>query len=89
MAIRLSNFGWSLPTPRLGRKKKLRGRTELTPSSTDGQWLFLVPLKGGRWHIIPQLAVYTQYATYHLLGETETTIEMEVAGDQVDVFFAS
>ena len=45
------------------------------------QWLFLVPLKGGRWHIIPQLAVYTTYipliycllgglyATYHLLGE--------------------
>ena len=25
------------------------------------QWLFLVPLKGGRWHIIPQLAVYTTY----------------------------
>ena len=23
------------------------------------QWLFLVPIKGGRWHIIPQLAVYT------------------------------
>ena len=48
------------------------------------QWLFLVPLKGGRWHIIPQLAVYTTYilpsgglyATYHLLGEPETTIEM-------------
>ena len=20
------------------------------------QWLFLVPIKGGRWHIIPQLA---------------------------------
>ena len=47
------------------------------------QWLFLVPLKGGRWHIIPQLAVYTTYilpsgglyATYHLLGEPETTIE--------------
>ena len=38
------------------------------------QWLFLVPLKGGRSHIIPQLAVYTTYilpsgglyATYHL-----------------------
>ena len=25
------------------------------------QWLFLVPLIGGRWHIIPQLAVYTTY----------------------------
>ena len=25
------------------------------------RWLFLVPLKGGRWHIIPQLAVYTTY----------------------------
>ena len=38
------------------------------------QWLFLVSLIGGRWHIIPQLAVYTTYilpsgglyATYHL-----------------------
>ncbi len=43
----------------------------------------MVPLKGGRWHIIPQLAVYTTYilpsgglyATYHLLGEPETTID--------------
>ena len=50
------------------------------------QWLFLVPLKGGRWHIIPQLAVYTTYilpsgglyATYHLLGEPETTIDIKV-----------
>ena len=50
------------------------------------QWLFLVPLKGGRWHIIPQLAVYTTYilpsgglyATYHLLGEPETTIDFWV-----------
>ena len=25
------------------------------------QWLFLVPLLGGRYHIIPQLAVYTTY----------------------------
>ena len=23
------------------------------------QWLFLVPLKGGRWHITPQKAIYT------------------------------
>ena len=29
------------------------------------QWLFLVPLIGGRWYII----------TYHLLGEPETTID--------------
>ena len=56
---------------------------------TIDQWLFLVPLKGGRWHIIPQLAVYTtcSYTTYilpsgglhnpyHLLGEPETTIEL-------------
>ena len=41
------------------------------------EWLFLVPLKGGRWHIIAQLAVYTTYILlsgglynpYHLLGE--------------------
>ena len=26
-----------------------------------GQWLFSVPIKGGSWHIIPQLAVYTTY----------------------------
>ena len=25
------------------------------------QWSFLVPLIGGRYHIIPQLAVYTTY----------------------------
>ncbi len=50
----------------------------------NGQRLFLVPLKGGRWHIIPHLAVYTTYILpsgglynpYHLLGEQETTIEM-------------
>ena len=49
------------------------------------QWLFLIPVTGGRWHIIPQLAVYTTYiyilpsgglyATYHLLREPETTID--------------
>ena len=32
------------------------------------QWLLLVPLKGGRWHIIPQLAVYTTYSPCLLGG---------------------
>ena len=37
---------------------------------TTYQWLFLVPVKGGRWHIILQLAVYTTYIPliYCLLG---------------------
>ena len=46
------------------------------------QWL---SLKGGRWHIIPQLAVYTTYilpsrglyASYHLLREPEATIDLK------------
>ncbi len=33
------------------------------------QWLFLVPLKGGRWHIIPQLAVYATYILVPLIPE--------------------
>ena len=48
-------------------------------------WLSLVPVQGGRQHIISQLAVYTTYLlpsgglyqlypTYHLLREPETTI---------------
>ena len=56
------------------------------------QWLFLVPLKGGRWHIIPELAVYTTYIPLivlafwgvicyrsHLLGEPETTLDSSVS----------
>ena len=54
------------------------------------QWLFLVPLKGGRDYIIPQLAgkmplIYIPlivlaepgglYNPYHLLGEPETAID--------------
>ena len=46
------------------------------------QWSFLVPLIGGRWHIITQLAIYKWYmlpigwlyVTYHLLREPETAI---------------
>ena len=35
------------------------------------QWLFLVPLKGGRWHIIPQKAIYKWYLSgiYCQLGD--------------------
>ena len=33
-------------------------RSLCAPKMDGFQWLFLVPLKGGRWHIIPQLAVY-------------------------------
>ena len=36
------------------------------------QWSFLVPLIGGRWYIITQLAIYI---TYHLLREPETAID--------------
>ena len=32
------------------------------------QWLFLVHVKGGRWHIIPQLAVYTTYIPLIILA---------------------
>ncbi len=58
-------------------------RMTFSPMLPMSQWLFLFPLNGCRWHIILQLAVYTTYilpsrglyATYHLLGEPETTIE--------------
>ena len=33
---------------------------------TMNQWSFLVPLIGGRYHIIPQLAVYTTYIPYYI-----------------------
>ena len=54
------------------------------------QWSFLVPLIGGRYHIIRQLAVYTTYipliycllgglyATYHLLREPRNSIGMRM-----------
>ena len=63
---------------------------KVCPNTCIHQWLFLVPVKGGRWHIIPQLAVYTTYIPlivlaepgglymlpiYHLLREPETTID--------------
>ena len=49
---------------------------------------FWFPLMGGRWHVISQLAIYHLYtacilpsgwlhATYHLLGEPETTIDFK------------
>ncbi len=49
--------GW---TEQICSSSSRDGQKQGTKSSTN-QWLFLVPLKGGRWHIIPQLAVYTTY----------------------------
>ena len=51
------------------------------------QWLFLVPVKGGRWNTSPNwqyipliyhlyIALWGLYATYHPLREPETTIEL-------------
>ena len=43
------------------------------------EWSFLVPLIGGRYHIIPQLAVYTTYILpIGLLYKPETAIECKV-----------
>ena len=45
------------PPPPLFPKNKTNTQTKMLIF----QWLFLVPVKGGRWHIIPQLAVHTTY----------------------------
>ena len=60
---------------------EMGGRVPATKLSN--QWSFLVPLIGGRWYIITQLAVYTTYilpigllyATYHLLREPGNSID--------------
>ena len=45
----------------------------LTKHIPINQWLFLVPQKAiYKWYILP---IGGLYATYHLLGEPETTIE--------------
>ena len=90
----------AIPNPKKNGKLGLPGgiyssfsRGELFFS--PGQWLFLVPVKGGRWHIIPQLAVYTTYilpsgglySPYHLLGEPETTIEGRFFFTRLNLFF--
>ena len=43
--------------------------------SSINQWLFLVPLIGGRWYIITQ---YWSYITYHLLREPGNSLESTV-----------
>ncbi len=55
-------FPQFIPLTKLGFSFVQDGKT---PSI---QWLFLVPLKGGRWHIIPQLAVYTTYIPLILIA---------------------
>ena len=41
--------------------------TVLHPWWSIYQWLFMVPVKGGRWHIIPQLAVCTTYIYIYII----------------------
>ncbi len=56
---------WGRPFPLLGRRSL--GKTKLSSSVAwfevipDFQWLFLVPLKGGRDYITPQKAIYKWY----------------------------
>ena len=38
------------------QKSNFAPRSSSPKRSSFNQWLFLVPVKGGRWHIIPQLA---------------------------------
>ena len=82
--------GAGFPNPLL---KYPRGRFVMgSPSHLPkSQWLFLVPIKGGRWHIIPELAVYTTYILpsrglynpYHLLPEPQKSIEkVQIAGHE-------
>ena len=57
-----------------GTKKALREHKKYHGYTVRGtpncQWIFQVPVKGGRDYIIPQLAVYTTYIPliYCLLG---------------------
>ena len=72
--------------PLLAREFALEEAWELN------QWLFLVPLKGGREYITTQKAIYKWYilpigglyATYHLLGEPETAIDLPYHSAYVD-----
>ena len=45
--------------------ERLPGNDRILAESESGskidQWIFQVPAQGGRWHTIPQLAVYTTY----------------------------
>ena len=49
----------------------LQGLVMLTTQLTIDQWLFLVPLKGGRDYITPQKAIYKWYISgiYCQLGD--------------------
>ena len=70
-----TNWRWKNrlhPTPCILTRRKLQLRIVSVLSHggffSQIQWLFLVPLIGGRYHIIPQLAVYTTYI-YCQLGD--------------------
>ena len=46
------------PRRRIGERVHL---VQVFPIKCKDQWSFLVPIKGGTYHIIPQLAIYTTY----------------------------
>ena len=66
--VKFLSLSWQLP--RVLGSTKVAARIFHDSFTLWFQWLFLVPIKGGRWHIIPQLAVYTPYIPliYCLLG---------------------
>ena len=92
-----TNWRWKNrlhPTPCILTRRKLQLRIVSILSHggffSQIQWLFLVPLIGGRYHIIPQLAVYTfilpigwLYGTYHLLREPGNSIDKWIWVPQV------
>ena len=59
------SLSWQLP--RVLGSTKVAARIFHDSFTLWFQWLFLVPIKGGRWHIIPQIgSIYPLYTTYIL-----------------------
>ena len=57
------------PKPQKERRKSSNHQFSGDKQLVSANGFFRVPVKGGRWHIIPQLAVYTTYSPCLLGGE--------------------